>query len=61
MAWRGNSGELDKDVKGQIMAEKEENNKGKRIKNKRIVRQRMKEQTKKKLNKKIEFGGATKF
>jgi hypothetical protein len=36
-------------------------NQAKRLKNKRIARQRKKEQIKKKLNKKIEYGGTTKF
>ena len=48
-------------VKRKILSEKEESNKGKRVKNKRIARQRKKEQARKKLNKKIEYGGMTKF
>ena len=44
-----------------MRSDKEENKKAKRTKNKRISRQRKKEQDRKKLNKKIEYGGMTKF
>ena len=48
-------------ISRKMMSEKEEDNKGKRLKNKRIARQRKKEVMKKKLNKKIEYGGMTKY
>jgi len=48
-------------ISHKFQSEKEENKKAKRTKNKRIARQRKKEQDRKKLNKKIEYGGVTKF
>lgn len=59
--WRGNREELSKNIEKKIVSEKEEDKHGKRLKNKRIARQRNKEQMRKKLNKKIEYGGMTKF
>ena len=58
--WNKN-GELSGKQGKKFESEKEVDNKGKRLKNKRIERQRKKQQIKKKMNKKIEFGGLTKF
>lgn len=59
--FRHTAGEKAAQTQRKFVSEKEEDKKGKRIKNKRIARQRVKEQMKKKLNKKIEYGGVTKF
>lgn len=59
--WKGSHQEPSKNINKKMLSEKEEDKHGKRLKNKRIARQRKKEQTKKKLNKKIEYGGMTKF
>ena len=58
--WSKN-GELSTKQNTKFESEKEQDNKGKRLKNKRIARQRKKEQIKKKLNKMIEYGGLTIF
>lgn len=55
------AGELSNKPTNKFESEKEEDKPAKRLKNKRIARQRKKEQSKKKLNKKIEYGGLTKF